>query len=216
MNKALISLLLISTVCATPAFANYFSNPRTGINLNVGSAPNPKPTPKPAIVQAYEPVPSTVYVTETVVQPAPAAPVETVAPIPAVVAEAPPALPPAIRRYVIFFDFDKSELTAEAKQIVAVAVRTAKESGMVRVLVTGHTDTVGSQVYNQTLSERRAAATKMEIVRLGLDPRDVRTVGKSFSEPLVSTGPGVREPQNRRAVVELGYNLTATLVPNAE
>ena len=45
MKKTLISLLLISTVCATPALANYFSNPRTGINLNVGSAPNPKPAP---------------------------------------------------------------------------------------------------------------------------------------------------------------------------
>ena len=215
MNKTLISLLLISTVCATPAFANYFSNPRTGINLNIGSAPNPKPTPKPAIVRAYEPVPSTVYITETIVQPPAAAPVETVAPAPMVV-EAPPALPPAIRQYVIFFDFDKSDLTAEAKQVVAVAVRTAKESGMVRVLVTGHTDTVGSQPYNQALSERRAAAAKMEIVRLGLDVRDVSTVGKSFSEPLVSTGPGVREPQNRRATIELGFNLTASLVPNAE
>jgi outer membrane protein OmpA-like peptidoglycan-associated protein len=213
MNRTLISLLLISTVCATPAFANYFSNPRMGTSLNIGSAPNPRP--KPVIVQAYKPVPSTVYITATI-EPAVAAPVETVAPILAVVEAPPPALPPAIRRYVIFFDFDKSDLTAEAKQVVAVAVRTAKETGMVRVVVTGHTDTVGSQRYNQALSERRAAAAKMEIVRLGLDARDISTVGRSFSEPLVSTGPGVREPQNRRATIELGYNLTATLVPNAE
>jgi outer membrane protein OmpA-like peptidoglycan-associated protein len=212
MKKTLISLLLISTVCATPALANYFSNPRTGINLNIGSAPNPKPAP---IIKetVYAPVPSSVYITATIAPPA-AAPVEIVAPTLTLV-EAPPP-PPAVRKYVIFFDFDKSGLTAEAKQVVAAAVRTAKETGMVRVVVTGHTDTVGSQRYNQGLSERRAAATKMEMARLGLESSGIATVGRSFSEPLVSTGPGVREPQNRRAVIDLGYNLTAELVPGDE
>ena len=42
--KGMLSLLLITTaVSATPAFANYFSNPQLGMNLNIGSAPNPKP-----------------------------------------------------------------------------------------------------------------------------------------------------------------------------
>ena len=105
---------------------------------------------------------------------------------------------------MVFFDFDKSNLTAEAQQVVQQAVRTAMTSGMVRVVVTGHTDTVGSQRYNQALSLRRANSVKAEMVREGLAANNIMTVGRSFNDPLVPTGPGVREPQNRRAVIDLG------------
>jgi len=214
MNRTLISLLLLSAaVCVTPASANYFSNARLGVNLNIGSAPNPKPAKRPFIAETpritepntsvYTPIEPAVIVSPVALQPQ-------------TVAEAAPAPPPAIRRFVIFFDFDKSNLTAEAEDIVATAVMTAKETGMVRIVVTGHTDTVGSERYNQALSERRAGAVKTEILRLGMDARDINTVGANFSEPLVATGPGVREPQNRRAVIDLGYNLTATLAPSSE
>ena len=195
--SATIALTLLGSIA--PASANYFANPRAGTNLNIGSAPNPKPRPR--IVE-----------TTRVELPVYRAPAEVAAP-PVVVAEvppAPPAPPPAVRKYIVFFDFDKSNLTMEARQVVGAAVSTAKETGMVRVLVTGHTDTVGSDRYNQALSERRAASVKSEIVGLGLNESDVTTVGKSFSEPLVATGPGVREPQNRRAVIDLGYNATAS------
>ena len=88
--------------------------------------------------------------------------------------------------------------------MVQQAVQTARTSGMVRIVVTGHTDTVGSMAYNQRLSERRADAVKTEMVREGLNAGDISTVGRNFSDPLVPTGPGVREPQNRRAVIDLG------------
>ena len=116
----------------------------------------------------------------------------------------PPPPPPMVKTFIVFFDFDKSNLTSEAQKVVAEAVDTAKKMGMVRVLVTGHTDTVGSMAYNQGLSERRAASVKSEMIRLGLSDGEITTVGKNFSEPLVPTGPGVREPQNRRAVIDLG------------
>jgi outer membrane protein OmpA-like peptidoglycan-associated protein/opacity protein-like surface antigen len=116
----------------------------------------------------------------------------------------PPPPPPMVKTFIVFFDFDKSNLTAEAQKVVAEAVDTAKKTGMVRVLITGHTDTVGSRQYNQGLSERRAASVKSEMVRLGMSEGEISTVGKNFSEPLVPTGPGVREPQNRRAVIDLG------------
>ena len=73
-----------------------------------------------------------------------------------------------------------------------------------KVLVTGHTDTVGSDRYNQALSIRRAQSVKDEMVHDGLDGTGIAIVGKSFHDPLVPTGPGVREPQNRRAVIDLG------------
>jgi outer membrane protein OmpA-like peptidoglycan-associated protein len=209
MKKTMLCFLLLSTAIAvTPASANYFSNPSLGMNLNVGSAPNPTPTQLRRAVAVEEH--ATVYTpAETVAPPPPAPP--PMAPI--VIAEA-PTPPPVVRRFVVFFDFDRSNLTPEAMQVVGAAVMTAKDSGMAKIVVTGHTDTVGSQRYNQRLSERRADAVKSEIVRLGLNARDIETVGKSFSEPLVPTGPGVREPQNRRAVIDLGFNVTAALIPS--
>ena len=95
-------------------------------------------------------------------------------------------------------------LSPEAREIVAKAVDTARQTGSVRIMVTGHADTVGSRRYNQALSERRAMAVKREMMRDGFSGAMIATAGRNFSEPLVATGPGVREPQNRRAVIDLG------------
>jgi outer membrane protein OmpA-like peptidoglycan-associated protein len=54
------------------------------------------------------------------------------------------------------------------------------------------------------LSLKRAEAVKGEMVREGLDGTAIGIDGKGFHDPLVPTGPGVREPQNRRAVIDLG------------
>lgn len=116
----------------------------------------------------------------------------------------PPPPPPPAKTFVVFFDFDKSDLTSEAQQIVSQAVEAAKTSGAVRVVITGHTDTVGSSNYNQSLSERRASAVKTQMIAGGLAESEISTLGKGFTDPLVPTGPGVREPQNRRAVIDLG------------
>jgi outer membrane protein OmpA-like peptidoglycan-associated protein len=219
MKKAILSLLLLSAaISVAPASANYFSNPKIGMNLNVGSAPNPTPSQLRSAVTVEEKTTVYTQTTEAVPPPpapAPVAPPAPPAPAPLIVAEAPPP-PPVVREFIVFFDFDKSNLTPEAMQVVTAAVMTAKASGMVQIRVTGHTDTVGSQAYNQALSERRAVAVKAEITRLGMNPGGIETVGKSFSEPLINTGPGVREPQNRRAVIDLNFARTAELAPNAE
>ena len=209
MRKAILPLLLLSAVVVTPASANWFSNPRLGVNLNVGSAPNPKPadlqalygveektTVYPKVAEAPPPAPPPDYVPAPYVEPAPPAAAAVVVPAP--------------REFMVFFDFDKSNLTPEAREIVTAAVRTAKERGSVRIVVTGHTDTVGSFRYNQALSERRANSVKAEMVRQGMDGAMIATIGKSFSEPLVATGPGVREPQNRRASIDLGTGAIAS------
>jgi len=112
--------------------------------------------------------------------------------------------PPAVRNFIVFFDFNKSNLTPEAHAVIAEAVKTVKSAGIVKILVTGHTDTVGSDSYNQGLSVRRAEAVKDEMQSEGVDGSAIAIDGKSFHDPLVPTGPGVREPQNRRAVIDLG------------
>jgi outer membrane protein OmpA-like peptidoglycan-associated protein len=116
----------------------------------------------------------------------------------------PPPPPPVVKTFIVFFDFNKSNLTAEAQSVVGEAVKVAKANGFVRVEVTGHTDTVGSDSYNMGLSVRRAEAVKDEMVREGMDGSGVSIQGQSYHDPLVPTGPGVREPQNRRAVIDLG------------
>lgn len=207
MKKAILSVLLLSAVCASPASANYFSNNITGTTLNIGSAPNPTPAQLRLLNE------SRVVVAENVIPPAPPPPPAYVPapsppPAPAPVYEAPPPPPPApvvsAREFMVFFDFDRSTLSPEAREIVAKAVDAAKTVGSVHIMVTGHTDTVGSRRYNQRLSERRAAAVKAEMMRDGLSGTMIATIGRNFSDPLIATGPGVREPQNRRAVIDLG------------
>jgi OmpA-OmpF porin, OOP family len=108
-----------------------------------------------------------------------------------------------VKSYIVFFDFNKSNLTEAAQAVVSEAVRTAKSNGFVKVQVTGHTDTVGSARYNQTLSVARAQAVREEMIRDGLDGGSIAIEGRGFHDLLVPTAPGVREPQNRRAVIQL-------------
>jgi outer membrane protein OmpA-like peptidoglycan-associated protein len=116
----------------------------------------------------------------------------------------PPPMPAAVKTFIVFFDFNKSNLTPEAVNVVSQAVKEAQTMGAVRVLVTGHTDTVGSDTYNQSLSVRRAESVKDQMMSDGMTSDAITIEGKSFHDPLVATGPGVREPQNRRAVIDLG------------
>ena len=126
-----------------------------------------------------------------------------------------PTAPAVTTEFFVFFDFDRSELTLEASQIVAVAVTTAQKTGMTRIVV-GHTDAVGSMDDNQALSERRAIAVKTEMMRLGLNAGAIVTADRSFSELLVPTERGVREWQDRRTMIELNYNVTSELAPQLQ
>jgi outer membrane protein OmpA-like peptidoglycan-associated protein len=108
------------------------------------------------------------------------------------------------KTFVIFFDFDKANLTAEGEAGVTQAVEAVKANGIVKIEVVGHTDTVGSDRYNEALSLRRAQTVKNEMIRQGVDGNNIEIEGKGFHNPVVPTGPGVREPQNRRAVIDFG------------
>jgi OmpA-OmpF porin, OOP family len=122
-------------------------------------------------------------------------------PAPVVAPPAPP--PPAIKQFIVFFGFNKYNLTAEAQAVVAEAAAAAKSQGAASIMVVGHTDTVGGNSYNQKLSEKRAGAVKDELVRLGIDAGKISASGKGETELLVQTGDGVKEPQNRRATIDL-------------
>ena len=131
--------------------------------------------------------------------PAAPAPLPAVVPPPAPVAKAPEVQ----RAYQVFFDFNKSDITAAAAKVIQQASDSVKAGHLTQINVTGHTDTVGSAKYNQALSERRAAAVKAQLITDGVPDTEIATSGVGKSGLLVPTADGVREPQNRRAEIVL-------------
>ena len=118
----------------------------------------------------------------------------------------PPPPPPPVaapQSFMVFFDWDRSNLSQQAVQTIGQAAAAFKTRGSARVTATGHTDTSGPENYNMALSLRRANAVKNELVRQGVPADAITVIGKGESNPLVATGDGVREPQNRRVEIVL-------------
>jgi outer membrane protein OmpA-like peptidoglycan-associated protein len=109
----------------------------------------------------------------------------------------------APKQFIVFFGFNKSNLTPEAQRVVSEAAAAAKETGSASIAVVGHTDTSGSSDYNVKLSLRRSQAVKDALVSLGIPAAGIATSGRGESELMVQTGDGVKEPQNRRATIDL-------------
>jgi len=122
---------------------------------------------------------------------------------------APPAPPtqapqqPIAKTYLVFFDWDKSALTPRATQIIAEAASDSKTSGTTVLNVSGYTDTSGTPKYNQGLSLRRAKAVAGQLVTDGVPAGEIEIHAYGETHLLVPTGPGVREPQNRRVEIVL-------------
>lgn len=115
---------------------------------------------------------------------------------------APPAPPaPISRTYLVFFDWDRYDLSNEAREILRDAAGDARQGNAVAVEVRGHADRSGPDDYNMRLSQKRADSVRSYLGELGI-PRDtIETKALGEKEPLVPTADGVREPQNRRAEV---------------
>jgi OmpA-OmpF porin, OOP family len=126
-------------------------------------------------------------------------------PVPATIPAATPAPPPvaAARNYTVYFDFDRSDITPDAKPILQRAATDSKSGNVTRVAVTGYTDRAGPNGYNLKLSERRAASVKAELIRDGVPANEIATVGMGEKDPAVPTPDGVREPRNRRVLIDL-------------
>ena len=107
----------------------------------------------------------------------------------------------AAGRYLVFFDWNSAELTPAARSVVAEAAAGFDRAGQSRIEVIGHTDTSGNAAYNQRLSERRADAVRVELVRLGVPDSAVRVSGVGQNDLLVPTADHVREAQNRRVEI---------------
>jgi OOP family OmpA-OmpF porin len=122
------------------------------------------------------------------------------------------AKPDSPRDYIVFFDLNKATLTPQGKKIVADAVAHAKSAGARTIKVVGYTDRSGTPRYNLNLSVRRAEAVEAELAKHGISPANIAVEGKGEADPLVPTADGVREPQNRRAVLAFP-NVSASREP---
>jgi len=125
---------------------------------------------------------------------APATPVAAAAPA-APVAQAPQT------EYLVFFDWDKANITPVSDKIIGDAAAAAGKLRAVGIHVIGHTDTSGKPAYNQKLSMRRADAVRKALVAKGVPASQISVEGKGETALMVSTADNVREPSNRRAQI---------------
>jgi OOP family OmpA-OmpF porin len=126
-----------------------------------------------------------------------------VPPPPAPLAPVPVAATAPARTYLVFFDWDRADLTPRARQIVAEAADASTHVQTTRIEVNGYTDRSGTPAYNRALSIRRADSVAAELVKDGVPQAVIATEGFGDTNPLIPTEVGVREPQNRRVEIIL-------------
>jgi outer membrane protein OmpA-like peptidoglycan-associated protein len=133
-------------------------------------------------------------------------PEELPPPPPPVAAPPPPPPPPAKGTRIAtvgetYFDFNKATLKPAAHNVLDDAVQTLRQNPSLRVEVSGHTDSVGSDKYNQRLSERRADAVKRYLVQQGIEASRIDARGYGESRPVADNSTASGRAQNRRAEI---------------
>ena len=146
---------------------------------------------------------------EPVVVPAPLPPVTPPPPVvrpPAPVPPTPPApTVPADREFVVYFEWDSTALSADANNVIAQAAQYAASGRPTSILVVGHADTSGSAQYNEGLAQRRARTVADALVARGVNSGALRVDARGERDLARPTADGVREPLNRRAVIDINF-----------
>lgn len=147
----------------------------TGIGIKYDFKPEPAPEAPPPVVKKAEPAPA--------------------------------VLPAPTKKKLVLrgvnFDFDKSNIRADAKPILDNAISTLGQESNVGVVVAGHTDSVGSEEYNQKLSQRRAASVREYLVRGGIDSERLSVKAYGESMPVADNDTDEGRDQNRRVELEV-------------
>jgi OOP family OmpA-OmpF porin len=143
----------------------------------------------------------------------PAAPVAVVAPAakpaPAPVAKPAPAVVPAVAATKVtyaadaFFDFDKSALKPEGRAKLDDLIGKIKGINLEVIIAVGHTDSIGSNAYNQKLSVKRSESVKAYLVSKGIEKNRVYTEGKGETQPVADNKTSEGRAKNRRVEIEV-------------
>ena len=136
---------------------------------------------------------------------------QAAAPAPAPAAQTPaPVAPPApVKAEKVtfaadaFFDFDKSVLKPEGKAKLDDLASKVQGINLEVIIAVGHTDSVGSDAYNQKLSLRRAEAVKAYLVGKGIEANRVYTEGKGEKQPVADNKTAAGRAKNRRVEIEV-------------
>ena len=131
-----------------------------------------------------------------------------VPPPPAKPAAKPAAKPKPVAEKVtlaadVLFDFDKSVLKNEGKNKLDDLAGKVKAINLEVVIAIGHTDSIGSDAYNQKLSVRRAESVKAYLVSKGVEPNRIYTEGKGEKQPVASNKTKDGRQKNRRVEIEV-------------
>ena len=162
-----------------------------GAIVEKAEAPMPKADPvKPAPAAVAPPAPAAV------------APAPAPAPAPAVVA-APAVASKVTYAADAFFDFDKSVIKPEGKAKLDDLADKVKAINLEVIIAVGHTDSVGSDAYNQKLSMRRSQAVKAYLVSKGIDKTRIYTEGKGEKQPVADNKTKDGRANNRRVEIEV-------------
>jgi OOP family OmpA-OmpF porin len=103
----------------------------------------------------------------------------------------------------VLFDFDKSVLKPEGKSKLDDLANKIRAINLEVVIAIGHTDSIGSDAYNQKLSVRRAEAVKAYLISKGVEPNRIYTEGKGEKQPVASNKTKEGRQKNRRVEIEV-------------
>lgn len=185
-RKLIVYVLAVVMLFAVPFFAGCAGCQREEGAVEEQPAPAPEPEPAPA--PEVKPMPAP----EPAPQPAPA-------PAP----EPPPPTINASDFFDVFFAFDKSDLTPEARDKLQQNADLLKKFPMATILIEGHCDERGTNEYNLGLGERRAAAAKNYLVSLGVNAGRIETISYGEERPFATGHNEEAWKQNRRAHFKL-------------
>ena len=108
-----------------------------------------------------------------------------------------------------FFDFDKAVLKPAGKAKLDDVIAKVKDVNLEVIIAVGHTDSVGSDAYNQKLSMRRSEAVKAYLVSKGIEKNRVYTEGKGEKQPVADNKTKDGRAKNRRVEIEVVGTRTA-------
>ena len=111
------------------------------------------------------------------------------------------ALPGRPAQFTLYFIEGKNEFTDGSKRSIDNVFTEIASRPVPDVLVIGHTDTVGTDAYNDVLSRQRAEVVRNALIERGIAPGNVVAIGRGKREPIVPTADGVAEPRNRRVEI---------------